>query len=159
MSVLIISCKSTISFHLSQIKSFIRFFGNIPSICFNSSFLLKTSRDFIAPTCFSVCFSKTFPKGAYANLPCSIICFWLEGNISSPVRYSYLSIFPDDYADIFVAFLLISCCSFSSLILSSIVTIIFYILSKRFFLNQEGLSNVRVVSVTKKDFDFAEIFF
>ena len=37
--------------------------------------------------------------------------------------------------------------------------IIFYILSKIFFLNQEGLSNVRVVSVTKKDLDFAEIFF
>ena len=39
------------------------------------------------------------------------------------VRYSYLSIFPDDNADIFAASLLILCCSFSSLILSSIIMI------------------------------------
>ena len=133
MSVLIISCKSTISFHLSQIKSFIRYFGNIPSISFHSSFLLKTSRDFIAPTCFSVCFSRTFPKGEYANLPCSIIYFWLEGNISSPARYSYILIFPDDYADIFVASLLISCCSFSSLILHQLLWLFFIFFLKDFF--------------------------
>ena len=52
--------------------------------------LLEGSRDFAVPTCFSVCFSKTFPKGEYANLTCSIICLWLESKNSSPVRYSYL---------------------------------------------------------------------
>ena len=99
---------------------------NIPSIVFNSSFLLEVFRDFKAPTCFSVCFSKAFPIGEYANLACSIICLRLEGSISSPVIYSYLSIFPDDNADISAAALLISYCSFSYLVLSSIVSISFY---------------------------------
>ena len=34
-----------------------------------------------------VCFSKAFPK--YENLACSIICLWLQGNISLHVRYIY----------------------------------------------------------------------
>ena len=68
----LLSCNSTISFNLARIKSFIRFCGNMPSICFN---LLEESRNFIASTCFSVCFSKAFSKGEYANLACSIICF------------------------------------------------------------------------------------
>ena len=96
-----------------------------------------------------ICFSKAFPNGEYVNFACSIVCFWLEGNISSPVRYSYLSIFPDDNADIFAASLLISYCSFSSLILSSVVMINFYVVSKRFFLKLDELSNERVVSITK----------
>ena len=66
------------------------------------------SRYFIASICFSVCFSKAFPKREYGDLACSIICLWLTGKISSPVRYSYLSIFPDDNADMFAACLLIS---------------------------------------------------
>ena len=60
---------------------------------------------------FFVYFSKTFSKGEYVNLTCLITCFWLEGNTSSPVRYSYLSFFADDNADIFPASLLISYCS------------------------------------------------
>ena len=79
---------------------------------FSSLVLLERFRDFKALTCFSVCFSKTFPKGECVNLACSIICLQLEGNISSPVRYLYLSILPDNKADIFVASLLISHCSF-----------------------------------------------
>ena len=63
-----------ISLNLTQIKSFIRFCESIPSICFNPPFLLEKSRDFIAPTCFSVCFSKAFHKREYANLACSVIC-------------------------------------------------------------------------------------
>ena len=50
----------------------------------------------------------------YANLAYSIICLWLEGNVSSPVRYSYLSILSDNNADIFAASLSISYCSCSS---------------------------------------------
>ena len=73
-----------------------------------------------------VCFSKALPRVELENLDCSIICFWLEGNISSPVIYSYLLILPDDMADIFAASLLILYCSFSSLIWSSIVMIILY---------------------------------
>ena len=34
----------------------------------------------------------------------------------------------------------------------------FYILSKRFFLKRKGLSNVKVVSVTKKQYGFAAHF-
>ena len=136
-------------------KSFIKFCGNIPSICFNSFFILERSEDFKAPTCFSVCFSKTFPKGERANLACSIICLSLEGNISSPVRYSYLSISPDDSADIFAACLSILYCYFSSLILSSIVMISFYIPSKRFFLKRKRLSDATVASIAKKEYGFA----
>ena len=62
-----------IFFNLAQTKSLIRFCGNIPSIRLNSSLLLQRSRDFEAPTCFSVCFSKAFPKVKYANLACSIL--------------------------------------------------------------------------------------
>ena len=52
--------------------------------------LLERSKDSIAPTCFSVCFLKAFPKGEYAELTGSIICFLLKDNISSLVIYSYL---------------------------------------------------------------------
>ena len=63
------------------------------------------------------------------------------------VRYSYLSIFSDDNADIFATSLLILCCSFSSLILSSIIRISFYIISKRFFLERKGLFDARVLLI------------
>ena len=44
---------------------------------------------------------------------------------------------------------------FSSIILSSIFMISFYILSKRFFLKREELSDARVVSITEKEHGFA----
>ena len=71
-------------------------------------------------------------------------------NISSPVRYSHLSTLPDDNAAIFAASVLMSYCNFSSLNLSSTVLINFYILSKRFFMKHEGLSDARVASITEK---------
>ena len=86
----------TLSF---DIKSFID--GN----CFS-----EKSKDFKARTCLFpwysvvfVCFLKAFPRGEYVNLACSIVCFWLEDNIFSLVRYSYLLILPYDRADIFAA--------------------------------------------------------
>ena len=73
---------------------------------------MERFRDFKASICFSVSFSKAFPKGEYVNenmyLTCSFICLRLDGSISSPVRYSYLWISPDNKADIFYASLLIS---------------------------------------------------
>ena len=72
----------------------------------------------MARTRFSICFLKVFSEGEYTNLTCSIICLWLEGNVSSPARYSYLSILPDDKANVFAASLLIPYCNFLSLILS-----------------------------------------
>ena len=75
----------------------------------------------------------------------------LLGNISSSVRYSYSSIFPDDNANFFASSLLISYCSFSSLILSSFVMIDFHIVSKRFSLKREELSDGRGISITKKE--------
>ena len=109
------------------------------SICF----LLSS----IAFTCFSpwssiafVCFSKALPTGEYADLDCSII-------------------FPDDNTDKFAASLLMSYCNFSFLNLSSIVAISFYILSKRFFLKSEGLSDPRVASISKKEFSFGVHFY
>ena len=97
-----------ISFNLPWIKSLIWFCGNILSVSFNSSILLERLRNLKVSTSFSVCFFKALAKGEYVNLSSSIIWLLLEGNISSPVRYSYLSILPDDNADIFVTSLLIS---------------------------------------------------
>ena len=89
------------------------------------------------------------------NLASSTIILWSDGRISSPARYLYLLIFPDDNGNIFAASLLILYCSFPSLILSSTVLISFYILSKTFFLKRERLSDGRVVSITKNEFGFA----
>ena len=56
-----------------------------------------------------VYFSTAFPRGVYENLACTIILLCSEGNFSSPVRFLYLLILPDDRADVFAASLLISC--------------------------------------------------
>ena len=79
--------------------------------------------------------------------------------MSSPVRNSYLLIFHDNDANIFVASLLIYHCSFSSLILPPIVTISFYSPSKRFFLKRKELSNQRLVSITENEYGFAVYFY
>ena len=79
--------------------------------------------------------------------------------MSLPVKYSYLSIFPDYNADIFAASQLISYSNFSSLILPLVVIISFYILSKRFFLKRKGLSDARVVSITNKIICFCSTLF
>ena len=71
------------------------------------------------------------------------------------IRNSYFTIFLENNADIFYASLLISYCSFSSLIFSLIVMISFYILSKRFFLKREGFSDARVIAITKKEYGFS----
>ena len=104
-------------FFLSHFKSLCLIFCShflISSISFLISFVLIS---------FGKSFSKVFPKQQWVNLACSIILVWSEGKISSPLRYSSLSIFPDDNADIFAASLLISNCSFSSLIFPSIYMI------------------------------------
>ena len=139
---------------------FLIFFGKSLSIVFSSWFFsgFKTSK---ASTCFIpcssivfICFSNALPSGEYVNLAGSIILLWSNGNIYSPVRYSYLSILPDDNAEVFAASLLISYCSFSSLSLSSILLVNFYIISERFLLKREELSDARVVSTTKKEYGF-----
>ena len=83
---------------------------------------------FPCPPIVFICLSNALPRAEYVSFACSIILLWSDGNISSPVRYSYLSILPDDNADIFAASLLILYYSF-------------YILSKRFFLKREDLSD------------------
>ena len=93
------------------------------------------------------CFSKAILKEWYVNLACFFILLWLEGNISSPIRYSYLLVLPDDNADIFAASLLISYYSFSSPILSLIAMTSLYILFKK-------LSNARVVWSGTKEYSF-----
>ena len=70
------------------------------------------------------------------------------------VRYSFLSILPDDNADILAASLLISNCSFSSLILSSIVMVSVHIPSERLFLKGKRLSDAKEVSITKEEYGF-----
>ena len=96
--------------------------------------------------CFSivfVCFSEALSKEKEY--------FWSEGNIPSPLRYSYLSIFPNDNTDIFAAYLLILFWNFSSLILLSIVMISFYILSQIFWLKLKDLSDARVSLITNNN--------
>ena len=66
-----------------------------------------------------------------------------------PTRYSYLSVFSDDNGDIFAVSLLILYCSFSFVVLSSIVMTSFYILSERFSLKRKRLSDATVVSIAK----------
>ena len=99
-------------------------------------------------------FSNTLPKGEYVNWACSIILIWSDWNISLPVRNSYLPVLPVDNGYIFAASVLISYCSFSSLILSSIVMINFNVLTKRFFPKHEELSDARVVSITWNEYGF-----
>ena len=69
-----------------------------------------------------------------------------------------MSILSHDNVDIFAAALLISYCSFS-LVLSSIVMISPYILSKRLRLKRKELCEAKVVSLTKKEYGFAVHFF
>ena len=71
------------------------------------------------------------------------------------IKYSYLSILPDDNANIFAASLFISYCSFSSLIWSSVVMASFYVISKRFFLKHNLLSDARLQSFIKREYGFA----
>ena len=90
----------------------------VPNAFFGITFLIanlwSSFKVFKALICFShcssivfVCFFKCFSQGN-VKFVCYIICCWLDGNISSPVRNSYLWSFPDDKADIFAASLLIS---------------------------------------------------
>ena len=115
-------------------------------------------KTFKASTCFFpwcsivfICCSKDFPRGEYLNVACYISLLWSRGSISSPARYSYLSLLPDD---IYAPFLLMSYCSFLSLLLSTIAMISFYIPSKRLFQKRKRLSDAKVVSITKKKYGF-----
>ena len=100
------------------------------------------------PPWYSIAFLyyfKAFSKGKHVNLVCFIILLSSEGSISSPERYSYLSILTDNKADVLAA-----SWNFSSLILSSTAMIILKSFSKRFFLKYEELSDVKVASTNKK---------
>ena len=83
-----------------------------------------------------------FDKATYSSL--LFIFFYLKERL----------IVYEDNVDIFSAPLLTSYSSFSSVTLSLIVMISFYILCKRLFLKRKGLSDARVVSVTKIEYSF-----
>ena len=83
-----------------------------------------------------------FDKATYSSL--LFIFFYLKERL----------IVYEDNVDIFSAPLLTSYSSFSSVTLSLIVMISFYILCKRLFLKRKGLSDARVVSVTKIEYGF-----
>ena len=103
---------------------------------------METFKDFKISTLFFVCFCKAFRKRRHVNLTCFIIWLQLEDNIFSLVRYSSLSILLDYNADIFATSLLISYCSFSA---------------KRLFPKGKGLSDARVVSITKEERGFVAL--
>ena len=71
------------------------------------------------------------------------------------VRYSYLSVLPDDKADVSAASLLIQYFIISNLIINCHC---YYIL-KRYFLNLKGLSDGSVASLTKKEYGSAVYIF
>ena len=128
-----------VSFNSFLISLFLIFFGKSPSIDYSPEFLLVLwLLMFWFASIVSITFLNLLPSGKKINC-----------------KKSYLSLFPGDNADIFEASLLVSYCSFSSLILLSFAMINFYILSKIFFLKRKELSEARVVSVTKKVYDFA----
>ena len=78
--------------------------------------------------------------------------------ISSPVRYSYLSILPDDNTDIFTVAMSVLYYNIISLILLSMVMITLYTSSNRFFQKHNELSDRRVVSMTKNEYGCAAHF-
>ena len=107
-------------------------------IRFNQLFPCSSSAFF----CFSpwssivvACFWRAFPKRESLNLACSVTLLWSGGSISSLGKYLCLSIFAGYKVDIFGDFQLISYCNFSSLMLSSIAVISFYIFQKDSFYN------------------------
>ena len=51
------------------------------------SALSEIFRDSKTSTCFSVCFSKAFPRGGFVNMVCYVIWLQLEVNISSSLGY------------------------------------------------------------------------
>ena len=138
-----------IPFNVKRIKSLITFWGNKPSICFLSSILLERSKD-LKPV-FLFIFQKLFLKESMQPKLVLIFLF----NTSSPVRCSYLSIFPDNIPHIFADSLSISYCRFPSPVLSSIILNTF----ERFCLKRKGLSDVRVAPITKKEYGFAGHFY
>ena len=75
------------------------------------------------------CFYKAFSNREYRDLACSVILLWSDGSISLPVKYSCVSIFPDLL--FFYCFSVNTILCFSSLVLSSVAVISFYILSKK----------------------------
>ena len=85
------------------------------------------------------------------NLSSSFILCCCKGNTFSLVRYSYLSLLHDVYADNYAAALLMSCCIFSTLIFASVVMITLYTSSNRLVQKCRTLSDERVVSMTKNE--------
>ena len=106
---------------------------------------------------FFVVFQMSFQVKKKCIYPCIVSCITLcccGGSISLLVRYFYVSVLPDNNADILAATLLMSCCNFWSLILSSMVMISLYPSSNRFSQKHNGLFNGRVVSMTKTKYCF-----
>ena len=101
------------------------------------------------------CFFCVFLKEWSVNLTSSIALYRFGDNTSSRVRYSYLSILPNDNADLFVAALLMWYCNFSSLILSLMFMTTPSKPSNKFIKESRVLSDGRVVSVTKNEYGFA----
>ena len=85
---------------LSSELTYCFYLSSIASGSFGFRFFKASTSFFPWSLTVFVYFLKTFPKGEKVCLVCFVICSWLEGNISSTVRYLYLSILPDDKADI-----------------------------------------------------------
>ena len=81
----------------------------------------------------------------------------LRGIVSSPVRYSYLTILPEGAAVIFAPALLVSYCNFS-LIWSVMFMTVLFTSSNRFSQKRKALFDGRVVSMNKNVSGFCSTF-
>ena len=132
--------------------------------CFLISFgfkAFKSSTSFIhwQLIVYTYLFSKCFAERRICKISLIYYSTLIRWQYSSPVKNSCLSVLSDDDVDILAASLLMSYCSFSFLILSSIVLIGFGILSKKdsFWNVKNYLMQVStsVVPITKNKYGFA----
>ena len=93
-------------------------------------------------------FFKYFPNTWIRTISLLYYLMLLRGIVSSPVRYSYLTILPEGDVGIFAPALLVSYCNFS-LILSLMVMTVLFTSSNRFFQKRKAFFDGRVVSMNK----------
>ena len=98
-----------------------------------------------------------YSRGEYVKLGCSSIWYGPEDNNFLPVRYSYLSILPDDKAGFFSIFPKAVLCFIMSSF-SPIAMITFYILSKKLSSKRKKWYDIKIVPLTLQKYDFAAHF-
>ena len=102
------------------------------------------------------CFSKALCKGERVKLVILYHSFLIRGLYFFACKIFIFINFSRQCSNIFAASLLTSHCNF---LIFNLYISRFYILSKRFFLKHKGLSEVRVASITNKEYGFEYILY